>query len=146
MLMRELHMQCYMKDDMIYTSYFGNAKNILEICPDAGLISIAGKTPEWFDGKKFKPLMPHYDWWKEWHDMFADKLESKESKEWYVKKYYDTVLKNLDQLSVARKLKDLVNWKPTFILCYETPEKFCHRHIVAEWFDKAHVPCEEWMA
>ena len=50
-----------MKDEMIYTSYFGNVKKILEEVPDAGLISITGKTPDWFKGEKFKPLMPHYD-------------------------------------------------------------------------------------
>ena len=53
------------KFEMIYTSYFGNVKKILEEVPDAGLISIAGKTPTWFKGEKFKPLMSHYDWWKE---------------------------------------------------------------------------------
>jgi len=129
---------------MIYTSYFGNIKKILKSCPDAGLISIAGRTPEWFDGKKFKDLMPHYDWWKEWHDMFADNLELNVSKKWYSDKYYSTVLSNLDPLEIARKLKILVDWRPTFILCYETPEKFCHRHIVADWFNKYHIPCEEW--
>ena len=133
-----------MKDDMIYTSYFGNARKILKTIPNAGLISIAGKTPDWFIGKKFKQLMPHYDWWKEWHDKFEGSLESKESKEWYIDKYNGTVLKQLDPLSIARKLKDLVDWKPTFILCYETPEKFCHRHIVAEWFNNCGILCEEW--
>ena len=127
-----------------YTSYFGNIKKILASVPDAGLVSIAGKTPDWFNGKKFNPLMPHYDWWKEWHDKFENSLESKESKEWYIDKYNSTVLVDLDPLVVARKLKDLVDWKPTFMLCYETPEKFCHRHVVAEWLEKFHVPCEEW--
>ena len=41
---------------MIYTSYFGNIKKILEEVPDAGLISIAGKTPDWFKGEKFIPF------------------------------------------------------------------------------------------
>lgn len=29
-------------------------------------------------------------------------------------------------------------------LCYETPEKFCHRHIFAEWLSANGLQCEEW--
>ena len=130
---------------MIYTSYFGNIKKILAAFPNAGLVSIAGKTPDWFKGEKFKPLMPHYSWWREWHEKFADSLESKESRDWYIDKYYKTVLESLDPIDTARALKDLVHWHPTFILCYETSEKFCHRHIVAEWLMCHRVECEEWI-
>ena len=129
---------------MIYTSYFGNVRKILASIPDVGLISIAGKTPDWFEGEKFKPLMPKYEWWKEWHETFAGNIESKESKDWYINKYHMTVLDHLDPLNVARKLKDLAKWKTTFILCYETPEKFCHRHLVADWFNEHDIECKEW--
>ena len=132
------------KFEMIYTSYFGNVKKILEEVPDAGLISIAGKAPDWFKGEKFKLLMPHYGWLREWHDTFEWSLDSKESREWYIDKYNKTVLSSLDPLPTARALKELADWKSTFILCYETPEKFCHRHIVAEWFNNYSIPCEEW--
>jgi len=27
------------------------------------------------------------------------------------------------------------------LFCYESPEKFCHRHILADWFNK-YPPCE----
>ena len=127
-----------------YTSYFGNIRKILKEDPDAGLVSIAGKTPSWFKEHKFKKLAPHYEWWKEWHDTFNDNLESKESKKWYTDKYFSTVLRNLDPYSIAKKLKDLVGYKTVFLLCYETPEKFCHRHIVAEWLNNAGVDCREF--
>lgn len=129
---------------MIYTSYFGNIKKVLAAVPDAGLVSIAGKTPNWFTGERFISLMPHWLWWKEWHEKFISDLESDESKKWYTAKYKETVLRQLDPHVVARQLKDLVQWKPTFILCYETPEKFCHRHIVAKWLNDARIDCEEW--
>ena len=131
---------------MIYTSYFDNVKNILAKEPNAKLISIAGRTPESIDCEKFKPLMPHYSWWKEWHDKFEGQLESEESKNWYIKQYYTTILSGLVPLDVARRLKDLAEWKrPIFILCYETPKRFCHRHLVAEWFRKAGIDCEEFV-
>ena len=127
-----------------YTSYFGNIKKILKACPDAGLVSIAGKTPDWFKGQKFKKLAPHYDWWKEWHDMFASNLDSHESRSWYTEKYIKTVLQHLDARNVATKLKECTGFKTVFLLCYETPDKFCHRHIVAEWLKNARVDCREF--
>ena len=131
-------------DEMIYTSYFGNIKKILAAVPDAKFISIAGKTPNWFVGEKFSELAPKYSWWQEWHDKFDGDYDSNESKLWYKDKYYETVLSNLKQLDVAQKLKALADWCPTFILCYETPEKFCHRHLVAEWLNARRVECKEW--
>lgn len=127
-----------------YTSYFGNIKNILKDDPDAGLVSIAGKTPEWFKGLKFKKLAPHYEWWIKWHDMFKDCLESRESKKWYADKYLSTVLRNLDAQDIAVKLKELVGYRTVYLLCYETADKFCHRHIVAEWLNNAGVACREF--
>lgn len=29
-------------------------------------------------------------------------------------------------------------------LCYETPNKFCHRHVFAEWLSAHGMICEEW--
>lgn len=142
--MKEYLMQLCTKDDVIYTSYFGNTKKIIKCIPNACLVSIAGKTPDWFKGEKYKPLMPHYMWWKEWHDMFSSNIESKESRAWYIDKYYSTVLNMLNPLETSMQLKDLAKGHPIFILCYETPEKFCHRHIVADWLTKNSVACEEW--
>ena len=127
-----------------YTSYFGRVKKILEVEPDAGLVSIAGKTPEWFTGCKFKKLAPHYNWWIEWHERFKDNLESRESKMWYTNKYIDTVLKHLDARETAQKLKEAVGYKTVFLLCYEKPENFCHRHIISKWLNNAGVDCREF--
>lgn len=129
---------------MIYTSYFGNIKKILAAMPDARFISIAGKTPDWFDGKKFKALAPHYCWWKIWHKTFASNLDSKESIAWYTDMYNKTVLRDLNPLEIAQQLKDLADWHTTVILCYETPEKFCHRHLVSSWLNSFRVLSEEW--
>lgn len=129
---------------MIYTSFFDNISNIVKSIPNARFISIAGKTPESFIGVKYKPLMPHYSWWKEWHDTFKDSLESEESRKWYTNRYCKTVLNILNPLSTARELKELAGWQPAFILCYETPEKFCHRHIVATWLTEYNIDCMEW--
>ena len=129
---------------MIYTSYFDNINNIVASIPDARFVSIAGKTPDGFVGEKYQKLMPLHSWWCEWHGKFIDTIESNESKAWYIKKYTETVLSKLDLITVAQEVKDMCNWHSTFILCYETPEKFCHRHIVADWFKSSRIECEEW--
>lgn len=133
------------EDIKIYTSYFGNVKKILKAFPNACLVSIAGKTPDGFSGVKYTKLAPHYSWWNIWHKMFEKNLNSMESKEWYVDKYYETVLDKLNAHDVVAELCSLAGDSSTiFLLCYETPNKFCHRHTVEFWFNIHRIECEEW--
>ncbi len=110
---------------MIYTGYYSKTKEYEQ----TGLIpvGISGKIPDGFNGVRYQKLAPKYDWWHEWHD-------KKLSNEWFKDKYYDTVLNELDPGVVIKELQDL--GKDVILLCYETPEKFCHRHLVAEWLNE----------
>ena len=110
---------------MIYTGYWAKIKEYEQ----EGLIpvGISGKIPDGFNGVKYQQLAPKYTWWHEWHD-------NKLSNEWFKKKYYETVLNELDSTTVVKELQDF--GKDIVLLCYETPEKFCHRHLVAEWLNK----------
>lgn len=132
----------------LHTSYFGNISKIVQEDQEPPVfVSIAGKTPSWFDGPRMPELAPKKEWWTEWHERFKDSLESSESVTWYTKKYKETVLSHLDQVSVVTKLGEL--GENIVLLCYETPEKFCHRHLVSEWIDSAYLKhgresCE-WM-
>lgn len=132
----------------LHTSYFGNINKIEQEDQELPVfVSIAGKTPSWFDGPRMPELAPKKEWWTEWHERFKDDLESSESVTWYTKKYKETVLSCLDQVSVVTKLSELS--QNIVLLCYETPEKFCHRHLVSEWIDSAYLKhgresCE-WM-
>ena len=76
---------------MIYTSYFGNVKKLKLKMPQLVLVSIAGKTPDWFDGKRLPELMPKLEWWKEWNDNYKDKQPDC-GVDFYTEKYYETVL------------------------------------------------------
>ena len=132
----------------LHTSYFGNISKIKQEDQEPPVfVSIAGKTPSWFDGPRMPELAPKKEWWFEWHERFKDSLESSESIAWYTKKYKETVLSCLDQVSVVTKLGELS--KNIVLLCYETPEKFCHRHLVSEWIDRAYLKHSrescEWM-
>lgn len=132
----------------LHTSYFDNINKIGQEDQELPVfVSIAWKTPSWFDGPRMPELAPKKEWWTEWHERFKDDLESSESVTWYTKKYKETVLSCLDQVSVVTKLSELS--QNIVLLCYETPEKFCHRHLVSEWIDSAYLKhgresCE-WM-
>ena len=132
----------------VYTSYFGNIKKMNSILSDFVFFSVAGKTPEWFEKKntkRFKKLgflAPKYEWWKEWHDRFSDNLESVESKKFYTERYDSTVLSKLD-IDRLREIFEDCDGIPV-LLCYETPEKFCHRHLISDFLNKHNIKCEEW--
>ena len=115
----------------IYTSYFAKTNKLL----DKGLknlISIAGKCPDDFlinhYCTQYKKLAPKYIWWKEWHD-------NNLSNEWYIEKYNETVLNLLDPNQIFFDLTKN-NTEDAVILCWECPNKFCHRHLIAEWLMK----------
>ena len=118
----------------LYTSYFAKTKQLKEMGYD-NLVCVAGYAPKFYfdtDKARFYPdLAPHKEWWREWHDKFKDNAESEESQLWYVQRYYDTVLSKLDPQAVLKELGD-----NAVMLCYETPDKFCHRHIIARWLSK----------
>ena len=71
-------------------------------------------------------MAPKYTWWKQWHD-------EHKSNQWFIERYYETVLNELDPNVVIQDLQAF--GKDVVLLCYETPEKFCHRHIAAQWLN-----------
>lgn len=112
---------------MLQMTYFANVKKL----GDMNFVSIAGKTPKGFPGLIYSPLAPKYDWWIDWK---TNNL----STEWYINKYVDTVLAYLKPKDVIKIIGE-----DAVICCYETPEKFCHRHIVAKWFERAGYKIKE---
>lgn len=113
---------------MIYTSYFNNIQNLKNLGYQ-NFISIAGQTPKWYIFKKYIPLMPKLNWWKQWYN-------NNLSNDWYEQKYFNTVLNKLDINSV---ISDLGN--NPILLCYQLPNQFCHRHLVAKWLNMNGYKC-----
>lgn len=99
------------------TYYFARAK-ILNPSTN-NLVSIAAKTPTGFPGRHFPKLAPSYN------TLMAYK--SSGNKEKYIKEYKEQLSK-LDVHKVAQVLGP-----DAILVCYETPDKFCHRHLVADW-------------
>lgn len=115
----------------MYTSYFKQYKKLLDN-GYTNLVSIAGISDysfkqELLNGnsylKEYKKLAPKYIWWKKWH---TEKL----SNEWYINQYYNTILFQLNPHQVFYELGE-----NAILLCYELPDEFCHRHLVANWLN-----------
>ena len=124
---------------MVWFSYFGNRL----LPPGLPKISIAGKTPQPFDGIVYKKLAPKYEWWRQW------KEDASLGNMWYVKKYNETVLDKLDFHETLDELNGLARGGDFCMLCYEKPsedtrEWFCHRRIVSAWFNANGVPTKEY--
>lgn len=111
---------------MIYTGYFAGYRV-------ANGVAICLYEPKWWKGECFKALAPTariLQWWKE-------SPQDEKSKRIYEKLYCRDVLGHLNVHDVARALEGKV------LLCYEKPDEFCHRHIVAKWLRDNGYECEE---
>lgn len=97
------------------TSYFNKSGNLPNV------ISIAAKSPSWFTGKKYKKLAPKFWFFQEYKEN-GDEL-------FYVENYCREVLNKLNAKDVYDELG-----KDSILVCWETSDKFCHRHIIAAWF------------
>jgi len=96
------------------TSYYRKSGN------DKNAVSIAAKCPKWYNGREYKKLAPKY-----W---FFKKYKDDGDEEFYIKQYYKEVLNKLNPKEVYKEIGE-----DSILLCWESSEKFCHRHIVAEW-------------
>ena len=118
---------------MIYTSYFAKLKSLPDnIIP----ISICGKAPDWYKGLQYKKLAPKYDFFIKWKDNHDN--------DYYTKCFNEQVLDKLDVEDTVSELIDPHSGIDIALICYEKPEDFCHRHLVAEWLRKNGFKCEEY--
>ena len=81
-----------------------------------------------YQGECYPELAPKLSFWKVWHDNIG-KISEEENNRYYVQEYWNQVLSKLDPEKVFSDLDYSV------LLCYEPNTEFCHRHIVAAWFE-----------
>lgn len=83
-------------------------------------ISSDGGKQEGYKGACFSLLAPN----------LGDKnILKEENDRYYVEQYYEQILSKLDPEEIYQKLDNSI------LLCYEENTAFCHRHIVAAWFE-----------
>lgn len=120
---------------MIYTSYYANMKKISARFPNLVAISIAAKPPRGYDGLEYKKLAPKYDFFKKWKENHDN--------EYYIREYNKQVLNTLNPKLVVEELYRISKNKDIVLLCYEKPNDFCHRHLVADWLSENGYPVDE---
>lgn len=117
----------------IYTSYFAKTKSLIEnnIIP----ISISLFTPKYLKNVikiHLKNLAPTYT-------MLSMDLDI------YIPKY-KKILTKLNYDEVINDISFFAQNKDCALLCYEIPEDFCHRHLLAEWLNEnTEFDIKEWI-
>jgi hypothetical protein len=117
------------------TSYYAKIAKIREEYPDYVIVSISGGLDDY--------ILPLVDIWdkrlapkKDFFNEYKSSNPGLERERKYVKEFQNKVLIRDDGITLNDILKswsDRGGLNKTFvIMCYEVPEDFCHRHIVAE--------------
>jgi uncharacterized protein (DUF488 family) len=57
---------------------------------------------------------------------------------------FNHYLTTIDPETVAEELNQMSGGKDVVLLCYESPNKFCHRQLVASWFVMHGIRCMEY--
>ena len=110
---------------MIYTGYYSKIKEYA----DAGLrlLSISRTKPGFAkDCVDVPPLFPDEKILWDYKKGDIDEME-------YTSKY----LAQLDDIGIDRIIKTIqIFGDDVVLLCWESPEKFCHRHILADYINR----------
>ncbi len=108
---------------MIYTSYFGNLRNL----PKERVIAISRGVPKGFDGPKAIYLAPPWELIKD-----MDRTH-------FTEEYRKRVLARVDPVKLLKNLDNYI------LLCWEAPGAFCHRRVLADWVkEKTGIEIPEW--
>ena len=101
-------------------------------------IAICGGIPEWYTGKWTKRLAPKWAF-------FDAYKKGKLDEAGYRLEFDRLVLEPLDPHEIYKSLMSMYPGESDVtLLCYETPDEFCHRHIVAEWLMDAGIEVKEF--
>jgi len=103
---------------LLKTSYF------VKCAKEPGAVSIARFPPKWYTGAQYLPLAPA-----------ADMLRTENWDE-YRRRYREEVLSVLDPDAVLRDLGVDNAGHDIVLLCFEKDRSYCHRGLVAAWFQE----------
>ncbi len=114
----------------IYTSYYAKTRALIQnnIVP----ISVSAFTPKYLAPmKSLNYLAPKYNM-----------LKMSESQ--YTPKYRE-ILKSCIPSKVIKDIESLTEGEDCALMCYEKPEDFCHRQMIAKWLTQnTEYEVKEW--
>lgn len=111
---------------MIYTSYYGNSRNLDKF------VKIGISTSQPFKVETIPELFPGWG--------IVSEYKKNPDKEAYVSRYTEEVLDKTTPSEIISKIRSICIKNHNFnvvLLCYEKSGDFCHRHLVAEWLRKS---------
>ena len=118
---------------MIYTSYFAK---INKIPKDAVILSISRFPPKWLPQiKLFLELAPSVS--------LLSAYKAGEVNEDQYRKVFNEYLSQIDPEFIHELLDFEACGRDIYLLCFEAPDKFCHRHLVRDWLNTNGIKCEE---
>lgn len=91
---------------------------------DPKAVAISRSQPRGWTGRIFEPLAPY---WRLVQMALSGAIDEDE----YTRRYRAEVLSKLDPAGVYADLGE-----NAILLCWERPGAFCHRRLVAEWFEE----------
>ena len=117
----------------IYTSYFAKGKTLK--AHKIKMVCIALYPPTNVKCLNMPNLAPT-------HSILYDKYRTNDR---YTHRYISEVLQKLDPQKVLADLTAISQGEDIALCCYEKPDAFCHRHILAKWLsDRTGVEIEEY--
>lgn len=120
----------------VLTSYYANIKNIPE---EFTLISISGwisdeiRASVDFQDKSLAPSYSIFNDYKRYGDV-----------ELYTKRFKEEVLPFTNLKDKFRDYQEYFKNDKFVLLCYEKPEDFCHRHLVADALKEIGIDVKEY--
>lgn len=120
----------------IYTGYYAKLKKYKE----AGLIPVAisrGVPDFCQDIDRLEMFQPSF---QTLIDFKYNRITVKE----YTQQYGRDILYYLDAEMIYEMLDKKYKGQDIVLLCYESPHFFCHRHLVAQWFNNSGIPVKEY--
>lgn len=119
---------------VIYTSYYANLRNLpASIIP----VAISQFPPSWYKGKTLRRLAPS-------SELLLSYKAGTVGEDEYIRRYKAETLSAFDPRKMYGSLFEYFGGRDICLVCFERPEDFCHRHIVAEWFRSAGYDAREW--
>ena len=137
---------------MIYTSYFAKMNKLPgNVIP----IAISLTVPKDVTCLHYKALAPS--------GYLLKRYKTDENVEAYIKSYTSSVLDKLTVQSVLNAIYQILpanvlmrydldpdTWYMSTdisvcLMCWERPDKFCHRQLVRDWLNANNIPCMEYI-
>lgn len=99
------------------------------------VIGIALYPPRWYNGPSIREVAPTYSI-----------LKMTNSDEEYTRRYKAEILAKLDIQKFLDQVRQITNGRNVALCCYEKPDEFCHRQLLAEHLRAHGIEIEEFVA